>query len=166
MKKIISILFAAMLFFVGCDSVATSTEEKTESKYILGDVVKVGDVEYKVNSISTEKELGGEYLNTKAKSTFLVVNITVKNAGNEELMVDSSFFNLVNGEKKFESDSTASIYANEDTGFFLEQINPDLSVTGNIVFDVSDETISSEELQLKVQTGFFGTETELIYLNK
>lgn len=140
--------------------------EKEETVYHVGDIVIVGDVEYVVNSISTSKSVGSQYLSAEAKGTFLIVNVTVKNNGNEELMVDSSFFTLINGEKKYESDSTAGIYANENADFFLEYVNPDLSLTGNVVFDVSDEIISSEELQLKVQTGAWGTETELIYLNK
>ncbi len=166
MKKLLSLVFAFTLIFVGCDSATTSSEESSENTYVIGDVVEVGDVEYTVNSISTEKVIGSEYLNAEAKGTFLVVNLTVKNNGNEELLVDSSFFNLINGDKEFTSDSSASIYANEDTNFFLDFVNPDLSVTGNVVFDVSDETIASEELQLEVQTGFFGTETAVIYLNK
>ncbi len=148
------------------------TEEKQEEKqeeavtYHVGDVVTVGDVEYTVNSISTQKEVGNDYLKETAKGTYIIINVSVTNNGNEELMVDSSLFTLVNGEKEYGTDSGAALYVNEDASFFLENINPDLTLTGNIVFDVSDEVIASEELQLQVQTGFWGTETELIYLNK
>lgn len=141
-------------------------EEKEVKTYHVGEVVNVGDVEYVVNSISTAKTVGSDYLNATSKGTYLVVNVTVKNNNSKVLTVDGSLFTLVNGEKEFESDSTAGLYANETSTFFYENVNPDLSTTGNVVFDVSDETISSAELQLRVQTGVWGTETENIYLNK
>lgn len=147
----------------------TSSEKTTkneEKSYHVGELVVVGDVEYIVNSISTAKTVGGEYLSSNSKGTYLLINVTVKNNGNKELYVDGSLFKLVNGEKEYDSDSSAGMYANESGTFFLENINPDLSTTGNVVFDVSDETISAEDLQLRVQTGAWGSEKELIYLNK
>ena len=124
----------------------------------------VGDVEFTVNSISTAKNVGGEY-GADAQGTYLLVNTTVKNIRNEAITTDSSFFKLLVGEKTYEADSTAGIYANPNTGFFLEQVNPDLAATGVIVFDVSDEVISNPNLLLQVQSGFFGTETGTIIEN-
>lgn len=131
----------------------------------IGEVVKVGKVEFTVNSTSTAKNVGGEY-GQNAQGTYLLVNVTVKNSGNESITTDTSFFQLKAGEKTYDADGTASIYANEATDFFLEQINPDLSATGVVVFDVSDELIANPELTLQVQTGFFGTETELIKISQ
>lgn len=178
MKKILMLTLSIISMFslVGCEETnssdsETSNNNKAEEKeeavtYHVGDVVVVGDVQYTVNSISTQKEIGSEYLKETAKGTYIVINVSVTNNGNEELMIDSSLFNLINGEKEYSADSTAGLYANQDVSFFLENINPDLTLTGNVVFDVTDEVIASEELQLQVQTGFWGTETELIYLNK
>lgn len=144
----------------------TTKKSEEETTYHIGDKVVVGDVEYVVNSIKTEKSVGTDYLKVDSKGTFLIVNVTVKNNGDKELYVDSNLFSLMNGEVKYESDSNAGIYANESNTFFLETINPDISTTGNVVFDISDDAIKSEELQLKVQTGVWGTESQLIYLNK
>lgn len=136
--------------------------ETKESKVAgIGEVVKVGKVEFTVNSTSTAKNVGGEY-GQNAQGTYLLVNVTVKNTGNESITTDTSFFQVKAGEKTYDADSTASIYANEATDFFLQQVNPDLSATGVVVFDVSDELIANPELMLQVQTGFFGTETGLI----
>lgn len=147
----------------------TSVKSKPVKKEVkvagIGEVVKVGKVEFTVNSTSTAKNVGGEY-GQNAQGTYLLVNVTVKNSGNESITTDTSFFQLKAGEKTYDADSTASIYANEATDFFLEQINPDLSATGVVVFDVSDELIANPELTLQVQTGFFGTETELIKISQ
>ncbi|MGE6488784.1 DUF4352 domain-containing protein [Paenisporosarcina sp. NPDC076898] len=148
-------------------SAPAKTEAKKETKKEevkvagVGEVVKVGDVEFIVNSTSTAKSVGGEY-GEKSQGTYLLINVSVKNVGTEAITTDSSFFQLKSGEKTFDADSTAAIYANPDTEFFLEQVNPDLTAKGYVVFDVSDEVLNNPELMLQVQTGFFGTETGLI----
>lgn len=131
----------------------------------IGEVVKVGDVEFTINGVSTAKNVGGEY-GSKSQGTYLLLDTTVTNKGNEAITTDSSFFKLMVGEKTYEADSSASIFANEDTNFFLEQVNPDLSATGVVVFDVSDEVIANPDLLLQVSTGFFGTETGTIKVAK
>lgn len=148
----------------GTEKAVKADKDKAPAKeqvFGIGDVVKVGDVEFTINSTSTAKNVGGEY-GTNAQGTYLLMNVSVKNVGNESITMDSSFFQLKSGEKTFDADSSASIYANEDTNFFMEQVNPDLTTTGIVGFDVSDEVIANPELMVQVQTGFFGTETGLI----
>lgn len=148
----------------------TETESKKEEvvqveSFEVGDVVAVGDMEYIVNGVETATSIGPDLLNIDANDTFLIVDLTVKNNGNEAVMVDGSFFKLVEGEKTFEADATGSIYANEGTTtFFLESLNPDVELSGKIVFDVSEVQANSETVQLKTSTGLFGTETEIIDL--
>lgn len=139
-------------------------ETKPEEKaFAMGDTVNVGKVAYVVNSMETATNVGGDY-GQDSKGTYLLVNITVTNNGDEALTVDNSFFKLLNDGKVYESDSMAGIYANDNSSFFLESINPELYLTGNIVFDVSDTVVNSSTKQLKVSTGFWGTEAELINL--
>ena len=138
-------------------------EEPAEETYSVGDLVNVGAVSYIVNSIDTATNVGGEY-GENSKGTYLLVNVTVTNNGDEALTVDNSLFKLLNDGKEYDSDSMAGIYANDDSSFFLETVNPELSLTGNVVFDVSDAVIESSIKQLKVSTGFWGTETEVINL--
>jgi len=154
---------------------ATATAESTpaaeeEAVFKVGDVVSVGNMEYTVHSIELLDNVGNEYLSQDAQGKYLVVDLTVKNNGNEAVMVDSSFFTLKDGEKTFEADSEASMYANQDEsgnsiGFFLENLNPDIEMQGKIVFDVSEEQANSETTQLQATTGAFGTESEVINLH-
>lgn len=154
------------------NTASTTENKKAEKKapakeevFGIGDVVKVGDVEFTINSTSTAKNVGGEY-GINSQGTFLLMDVTVKNVGNESMTTDSSFFQLKLGDKTFDADGSVSIYGNEDTNFFLESVNPDLSATGVVGFDVSDEVIADPELLVQVQTGFFGTETALIKIGK
>ena len=136
-----------------------------EPSFTIGQVVNVGDVEYTVNSLSTATTLGSEYFNQTANGVYLVVEVRVKNNGQKAMMIDTNLFSLVDGEIVYDSDGTASMYANTDeSGFFLENLNPGLEKTGKVVFDVPQSIIDSSTKQLKVTTGFFGTESALISL--
>jgi len=152
------------------EKVEPKAEEKAEPKVEekvagIGEAITVGGVEFTVNGSKTAKNVGGEYGQT-SQGTYLLLDVTVKNVGNEAITTDASFFKLISGEKTFDADSSAGIYANPDTDFFYEQVNPDLSAKGYVVFDVSDEVLANTELMLQVQTGFFGTETGLIKIGK
>lgn len=158
------------------DSVETSTESKESPKdkpkkaYKIGEEVKVGSMIYTINDKSTADQVGPSALPTKASGKYLVLDVTLKNNGNEAVTVDSSFFKLKRGEKTYEADAEGSMSANQkedgsiDNSFFLQELNPDLELSGKVVFDVAPEVTEANDLQLQVQTGVFGTETEVINL--
>lgn len=145
------------------------TKEKTEQKeqkeltYGIGQTITVGDVEYTVNSMSSSKRIGNEYLYHDAQETYLIVNISIKNNEDEPLSVSDNFFILKNGNKEYSADTTGSMYLDEN--IIYENINPETTLTGNICFDVTQETIDNANLQLQVQTGSWGTEKGLINLH-
>lgn len=142
---------------------ASSSEKSEEVTYSIGQEVPVGDVVYIVNSKEVNTNVGGEFGKT-ANGIFLVLNVTVKNNGKEAITVTDDFFTLLKGDVEYKSDSTAGIYANQDANFFLAEVNPENSVTGNVVFDITEETANDPSIQLRVQTGYFGTETGVINL--
>ena len=144
-------------------SASSSEEQKEATTYSIGQEVPVGDVIYLVNSKEVTTNVGGEFGKT-ANGVFLVLNVTVKNNGKEAITVTDDFFTLLKGDVEYKSDSTAGIYANQDANFFLTEVNPENSVTGNVVFDITEETANDPSIQLRVQTGFWGTETGVINL--
>jgi len=148
------------------ESTETSGEEQT---FGVGDVVSVGDVDYTVHGIETSNSVGPSIAPTEAQDTFLIVDLTVKNNGNESIMVDTSTFKLIDGEKKFDPDSGASISANQDSegnsiGFFLENLNPDVEMKGKVVFDISEAQANSEIVQLGITENMFSDDFYLINL--
>lgn len=145
---------------------ASTKEKVTEVKHKMGETVKVGDVEYVVNSKSTAQTVGEGFLKKTANGTYLIVNVTVKNVGKKSMTVDSDYFKLLNGDAEYSDDGTAGLRANKEGKFFHSHVNPDNSITGNVVFDLGSETINSPDLQLQVQTGFWGTERGTISLNE
>ncbi len=66
---------------------------------------------------------------------------------------------------KYTSDSTASLYASDNSGFFLEEVNPGNALTSNVAFDIPQDVVSDPALQLQVQTGFWGTQTAMVNIN-
>ena len=154
---------------------STSTNKETTAKkektYKIGDDVAVGKMEYKVNSVEVAKQVGPSVLPTNAKDTFLVVDLSVKNAGDKAVTIDSSFFKLKADGKTFEADSAASMSANQDengnitNSFFMESLNPDMQQTGKIVFDIPEAQANAQNNVLQAQTGYFGTEAVSIALH-
>lgn len=149
---------------------AAKEEVAEEKTYKIGDKVVVGDMEYVINGKETAAAVGPAAFPTKASGKFVLIDVTLKNNGNEAVTVDSSFFKLQQGEKTFEADTTGSMYANQgddgiDNSFFLQEVNPESEITGKVAFDVSEKIADSKELQLQVQTGFWGTETGIVDLN-
>lgn len=143
-----------------------STEEKPKEEVVkpvgMKEKLQVGEVVFTINKRNKVSSIGGEY-GVKAKGEFLVLDVSVENKGTQALMVDSSFFKLLANGKTYEADDSAGIYANEDMNFFYEEINPDITLKGKVVFDISPE-LHKEDLIVQVQTGVFGTETGEINL--
>ncbi|WP_461240312.1 DUF4352 domain-containing protein [Paucilactobacillus sp. N302-9] len=145
-----------------------SSKKKT---YSVGQTFKVGDMQYKINGISTATQVGPSSLPAKAQDTFLVVDLTIKNLGNKDITVDSSYFKLLDGKKTFKADSEGSMSANQDesgnitNSFFLQKLNPDVEMSGKVVFDVSSSEANSQTNKIQVQTGAFGTQTGTVKLH-
>ncbi|EOD00199.1 DUF4352 domain-containing protein [Caldisalinibacter kiritimatiensis] len=140
----------------------TAEEPVTEEYFKIGDVVKVGNLEYTVNEVLQADKLGNEYLNEEANGVFLILNVTVTNRDKEGRTIDSAMFKLIESDgTEYDSNGSAAIYIEGNDDFFLAQVNPKLSKTGYIVFDVP--TVDSS-YALKVTGGFWSSEEELIYL--
>ena len=148
-----------------------SSPKKSEKQvFRIGQDVTVGKVVYRVDSKEVADTVGNEYLNSTAKGKFLVLNVTVTNNGDKAITVTDDFFKLYKGKTEFKADTTATMYANQATNgdsaaFFLQELNPDSTLSGKVVFDVSEDTINDPSTQLQVQTGVWGTQTEKIKLN-
>lgn len=144
---------------------ATSSKEKTD--YRIGDTVLIGDVEYVVHSKELANRVGNEYFGEDANGQYVIVSITVKNNGKKVISLSDKFFKLVKGDVEYEADSGAGIHVKDDSGANLlySELNPENTATGKVVFDVSPETANDPNLQLQVQTGFWGTEKAMIHLN-
>ncbi|MCX5069643.1 DUF4352 domain-containing protein [Micromonospora lupini] len=109
----------------------------------IGDKVRGGDFEFTVKTVKCGiSQVGSEFLNTKAQSTFCRVGVTVKNVTKRShtFHADGSITAQDAGGREYEVDGEAGIYGNSDGQGFLDEINPGNSVTANVYFDVPKGT--------------------------
>ncbi|MCR8855307.1 DUF4352 domain-containing protein [Lysinibacillus fusiformis] len=148
----------------------SSKEDEKEEIVGVGTPLEVGDATFTLNGVELADQVGPSVLPTKASGKYIVVDVTYKNNGNKAVTIDASYFKLKRGEKTYESDSVASMSANQgedgniQNSFFLQEVNPDMEIKGKVVFDLAPEVAEATDLQLQVQTGIFGTETGMINL--
>ncbi|MFI3133515.1 DUF4352 domain-containing protein, partial [Staphylococcus warneri] len=108
---------------------------------------------------------------TNAKDTFVVADVSIKNKGDKALTIDSHMFKLKSGDKSFEADATGSVSANQsDDGsitnsFFLEQINPDSTAEGKVVFDVSEKVANTKDKKLEITSSLFSAKSITVDLS-
>lgn len=141
-----------------------NSEEDVE-KIKIGEPAEVADVTFTVTSADEADviESDNEFIDdAETSGKFVILDVDVENGKDESITIDGSYFTLVTGEDKEYDPSTdvdAMMALGDDASdFFLAQINPDLSKSGIIVFEVGDDVVVKEST-LKAQTGFFGTET-------
>ena len=122
------------------DSSSTPTHE-------VGEPFTVGDggqtVEYTVNSVNAYSELGGQFTSEQASGVYAVVEIEMTNQTDETVDISSNHLKLVNSEnQQFDAAVGAGVYADSDSrvqseSIAFEQLNPGLSTSGAVIFDVN-----------------------------
>ena len=128
----------------------------------IGEAVTANDLSFTVTDISKAKSLGSSYTKKDAQGTFNVVTIIVKNIGKETATIDSSMMKITDSQGRTFDRSiegqTAKGLAQGKVDLFLQQVQPGLSVTGDIVFDLPDD---ATDLKLIVKGSMFGTEKQI-----
>jgi uncharacterized protein (UPF0333 family) len=145
---------------------SSSSSNSSSTVYKVGQTFKVGEFQYTVNSVKTANSIGdvANGLGEKAHGIYYIVNITATNLDKTASTVDSNLFNIVQGGNKYSADSMATTDDNDtNNDMFLTQLNPNVSMTGNLVFDVPANLTSG--LQLQLSGGFTSGETATVQLN-
>lgn len=165
LKKRLSVAVLACLFAVtGCseyENLTTqySTETHNETSSTPVDAVKVGEGSQEVKeetkeTVKTYKkgERGefGDYSVKVIKSQSDVIEggksisvfMDVKNIGKEPISIDSSYFQLVDSDERiFDPADVFSI--SSDPIFLMDTINPGMSLSGKVVFEVPADVKSA-----------------------
>ncbi|MFB4168288.1 DUF4352 domain-containing protein [Virgibacillus sp. JSM 102003] len=141
------------------------SEEGKVKKAGIGETATVADVGFTVDNVKTTSEIdsGNEFVeNATTSGKFVILDVTVKNDQKEALTIDSSYFKIKSADgTTYEpiTDGQVMMAMGDSMGdFFLTQINPGLSKSGKVVFEVSKD-LKLKDSVLHSQTGFFGTES-------
>ena len=134
-------------------STGSSKDSKTNIKVEtakIGQAVNDGKLEFTVTSIECGKTSVGSnpYLTKTAQGQYCLLNVSVKNIGNEAQSLTSSSQYLLNASgQKYSADDLATMYNAPDGTTWYSSINPGNSVAGAIVFDIpKDQTPVIAEL--------------------
>jgi hypothetical protein len=106
----------------------------------IGKPIVIGDVVYTIKSTETVTSVGNESNVLNAKGEFVVFDVEIKNESKGAIITDPSIFKLRRHDVQFESDGAAGINLNGGGGFYMQLLNPGLSLNGKIAFDIPQHT--------------------------
>ncbi|MET8138793.1 DUF4352 domain-containing protein [Sphaerisporangium sp. NPDC005288] len=113
----------------------------------IGKVVKDGKFAFKVTKLSKAARVGGQFLHKDAQGVFWLVNITVKNVGDEPqtFIGDSQKVFDAKG-REYSASTEAAIYLHNSKSLY-EEINPGNTVHGVVLFDLP-KSVRADKIEL------------------
>ena len=144
---------------------AKSSESSSSEKatYGIGQDVAVGKLTYKVNSVTTDTNVGGQF-GVNAKGVFMIVNISITNNDTKAARISDGSLKIKSNGDEYKADSSAGIYANDaGNSAAFSDLNPGTTQTTNIVFDVPQTVVDDPNAKFEAAS-LFGLKSELINL--
>lgn len=122
----------------------------------VAETVNDGDLAFTVSSVDTASTLGSSFIQKTAQGMYYILTVKIQNNGKDTKTINASDFHMVDSQgRKFDYSTdgqTAMMESQGTTDLFLQQVQPSLSVTGKIVFDVPKDATG---LKLLAQGGLF-----------
>jgi hypothetical protein len=129
-------------------SVATPEEQPTEEPepdeviYEIGEnfVVEEENLEITVTDVRSGETFGPN----EADGIFQAVEMDITNIGDESIDIGHSLFEMKDaegGEARYEPDTEMSVYLEEGISGLYESINPGITTTLQIIFDIPEDVV-------------------------
>ena len=166
MKKKIGLILGCILFIIlAVGSVPKNSKtsiETTSSKndgekkeFKIGDLINTGTIELSINKRSVQKKVNDNsgyltYSPEGESNEFLILNVTIKNISKEMISLDSSSFQLLDGDVQY---SPTMIVIKD--GLNYDNVNPGVQIKKRIFFDIPENIAKKENLKLKLGSNFF-----------
>lgn len=132
----------------------TKKEKKKEQKkqFTVGQEVRVGKLSYVVKDVEETKKISNVLGDKTTEGKFAILELTIKNHDKKARMADTSMFKVKTSDgTEYSADTELDMYVNDNgIGFFLEDINPNLSKTGKVVFELPG---NAKKYNLEVSSG-------------
>jgi hypothetical protein len=121
------------------DGAGTPSAQRAQESGI-GTPIRDGKFEFTVTKTSTASQVGNSFSNKKAQGEYVLVNVKVKNTGDQAQTFSGADQKLTDrAGHTFSADDEAAIYL-EDSKSLYEEINPGNQVNGVVLFDVPRAT--------------------------
>jgi len=137
------------------ESNSDSQVQEQQQEYKVADVVKLGDREFVVNSVRRAKSLG--YSTPKAGKEYVVVNVTIRNLGKDEVSYNPFDFKAQDANGAQESTTFATL----DDSLSSGTLAPNGKVTGSMPFEVPTGT----DAKLIFQPSFWSSQRVVVDLS-
>ncbi len=104
---------------------------------------------YKVTSVRTAKALGDGYTRVEANGTFLVLNVSLTNGKNKPATILSNALQVIGNNGSSYSTSDDAWLAVSDQLILLEEIQPGLTESGTLVYDLPSDAVAGAQLEVR-----------------
>lgn len=139
-------------------------KKEAPKQHQVGDVVKVGKLEYTVKGVEETQKISNVLGDKTTSGKFVIVEMAIKNLDKKERMADSNMFKIKADGAEYGADAELDMYVNDGgIGFFLETMNPNISKTGKVVFELPAEA-KAYNIEVSSGAGWSGGEYEQIKL--
>lgn len=145
---------------------STQPTQQAKKEFKIGETVKAGDIEYTVASVQDKKSIGqNEFTMKNTENNFIVLKVSVKNMGDKSKTIDTNMFKLKDFKgTTYSADAGIAMYANEvGKSFFLQQVNPNITTTGFVVFETPTKNADTPYI-LEVSGGLISVQSADIKL--
>lgn len=128
------------------ENVASETEQSTENTDVaIGTEGNIGELTLIVNSVSEAESISvadGMFGYKPDSGKYAIVNVTIKNSTKESKSLLLNYFKLIGPD---EAKYVATIITMADEKYItIDTINPNLDITGNLVFEIPKDLAASD----------------------
>lgn len=163
MPRKILIVVAMLLFafpLMGADDSCSEEEPTVEkqgdggSKSVgatagVGDKLTLKGTTYRVTDVKTAKKIGNEYTGATANGTFIVVDLQLTNEEDEPATIIEDNIRIIGGNGSSYSTSDDAILVYPEQTLLLEEIQPGVTESGKLVYDLPPEAVKGAKLQVE-----------------
>lgn len=116
----------------------------------VGDRLTLKGTTYQVTSAKTASTVGDdEFTRARANGKFIVVKLKLTNRKDEPATIVEDAIRVIGGNDKSYSTSSDALMAYPDQTFILEEIQPDVTKSATLVYDVPKSAVDGAQLQVE-----------------
>jgi len=115
----------------------------------VGDKLTLTGTTYQVTNVDTANEVGDRYTGATANGEFVIVDLNLTNEEEEPATILEDNLRLIGGNGNQYTTSSDAILAFPDQTILLEEIQPDNTQKGVLVYDLPPDAVSGAKLQVE-----------------
>lgn len=115
----------------------------------VGDKLSLKGTTYQVTKVETASSVGDQYTGAQANGVFVIVDLKLTNEKDEPATIFEDNLRLIDAKGNSYSTSDDALLAFANQTFLLEEIQPGLTESGKLVYDVPENALKGAKLQVR-----------------